>query len=115
MVLPASLATIAPTPRLEQIARPRLVAAHGAVQHALAARVGEELGAVAEQSAARRDEVQAHAVAALLHRLHAAAALRELLHHRARRGVGHLDHHVLDRLAALAVDLARDDLGARHR
>jgi len=84
------------------------------VQDAFAARVGQELGAIAEQPAARRHEVHAHAVAAAARAppcgprrcasfsITAPAALSAPRSPRPRR------------LAALTVDLARDDLGARH-
>src|SRR5262249_53344815 len=80
---------------------------------ALAARVGEELAAVAEEAAARDDEGEDRGRAAALHRDDARAPLRELLEHGALARVRDLGDHVLDRLAAPPLDLACDDLRAR--
>ena len=60
-------------------------------------------------------ELQAHAAAAVVDHLgHRAAARAEPGDHHALEVLGDVDHELLDRLHALAVDLLGDDLGPRH-
>ena len=81
-----------------------------------AARLGEELGAEADQ-AARRDEVlHARPAGAVVdHLLHAALAQREQLRDDADVLLGDVDRDALDRLVPLAVDLAHEHLGLADR
>src|ERR1019366_3040213 len=86
------------------------------VQKALALRVRQELVAVAEKTAGRDMEIDPHAPRAVVcHVRHLGLALAELLDHRAHRRFGNVDDEMLDRLAALPVDLLEDDLRARER
>src|SRR5690606_30509464 len=98
---------------------PGSVPAEPVVQHALAARVGEELAAVAEQSTrghAIHDARQARALAltGAAHLEHLAAPAAELLDDDADERFRHVDHDLLVRLEQLAVRaLLRDDARAR--
>ena len=81
------------------------------VQHPGAARLGHELGAEPDEPAGRDAEVDAHPARAVVdHLLHAALAQREELGDDAEVVLGNVDREELDRLVALAVDLADDDL-----
>src|SRR5262249_47261666 len=95
--------------------RVRTVVLEVVVQDAGAARVGQELRAVADEPARRADVLEAHApLAGGPHLLHAPAAPPELLDHRARVGLVDVDDHLLVRLLLLAaVTLLEDDLGLR--
>ena len=77
MVLPVLARDDGADRAARQLADEGLVAAHGAVEDALAPRVGEELAAVAEQAAARHDEAERHAPRAGLHRLEPARGRAE--------------------------------------
>ena len=80
-------------------------------QHALALGVGQELGAVAEQTTRRDQEFQTHAIRALgVHGHQFALAAAHLLHDRADRILRHVRDHALDRLAGLTVDFTEQRL-----
>ena len=95
-----------------QLAVPRLPALEDVVEDPGAARLGEELGAEADQ-AARRDEVlHARPAGAVVdHLLQPPLAQREQLRDDADVLLGDVDRDALDRLVPLAVDLARQHLG----
>ena len=94
-----------------ELAEPRRPTVEHVVQHAGAARLGHELGAEPDQAARRDPEVEAHPTGAVIdHLLHAALAQREQLGDDAEVVLGHVDGEQLDRLVALAVDLADHDL-----
>ena len=80
-----------------------VVLEHGA-HDALAAGVGEELAAIAEQAAGRHDELQPHAALAI-HGDERAAATADLVDHRAGELGGHVAHQPLHGLALLAIDV----------
>ena len=97
-------------PRAE-LAVPRLPAFEDVVEDAGAARLGQELGAEADQ-AARGDEVlHARPAGAVVdHLLQRALAQREQLRDDADVLLGDVDRDALDRLVLLAVDLLREHL-----
>ena len=80
---------------------------HGA-HDALAAGIGHELAAVAEQAAAGHGELQAHAIHAG-HVVHHAAAAADLLDDRAGIFAGHVADHLLHRLHLVAVLVVLDE------
>ena len=101
---------------MRDLALPRLVAVEEVVEQAGAARVGEELAAEADEAARRDAELEADAAGAVVrHVRHAALAQRERLRDDADVVLGAVDDELLHRLVALAVDLARDDLGLADR
>ena len=94
-----------------QLARPRLPAVEDVVEQAGAARLGEELGAEADQAARGHEVLHPHPAGAVVdHLLEPALAQREQLRDHADVVVGHVDRQPLDRLVRLAVDLAREHL-----
>ena len=94
-----------------ELADPRLPALEDVVDEAGAARLGEELGAEADQAAGGHEVVDPHPAGAVVdHVLHPALAEREQLRDDADVLLGHVDRHALDRLVDLAVDLAREHL-----
>ena len=77
--------------------------------------LGQELRAEADQAARRDAELDAHAAAAVIHHVgHDAAAHAAARDHDALVILGDVDHEILNRLHAHAVDLLDDDLGPRH-
>ena len=77
-----------------------------------AARLGEELGAEADQPAGRHEVVEPDPAGAVVdHLLHPALAQREHLREHADVVLGHVDRQPLDRLVMDAVDVADDHLG----
>ena len=85
------------------------------VEHAGAARLGEELGAEADQPARGDEVVHPHPARAVVdHLLHAALAQREQLGDDADVVLGHVDGEPLDGLVHAAVDLAREHLRLAH-
>ena len=86
------------------------------VQQAGAARLGEELGAEADQAAGGHEVVHPHPAGAVVdHLLQAPLAQREQLGDDADVVLGHVDGETLDRLVHAAVDLARDHLRLADR
>ena len=82
-----------------QLARPRLPAVEDVVQEPGAARLGEELGAEADQPARGDEVVHPHPAGAVVdHLLHPALAQREQLRDDADVVLGHVDRQPLDRL-----------------
>ena len=82
-----------------QLARPRLPAVEDVVQQAGAARLGEELGAKADQAAGRDAVLHAHPAGAVVdHLLQAPLAQRQQLGHDADVVLGHVDGQALDGL-----------------
>ncbi len=80
------------------------------------ARLGEELGAEADQAARGDQELEPHPAGAVVdHVLHPALAQRQHLGHDAEEVLGHVDRQALDRLVQRAVDLARHDLRLARR
>src|SRR6478609_6707768 len=96
-------------------AEPRLVVLEDVVGDARATRLGEELGAEADEAAARHEELHADPAGAVVgHLLHAALAGGHDLRDRAEELLGGVDREALDGLVDLAVDLTRHDLGLAH-
>ena len=96
-------------PRL-QVAGPRLPAVEDVVHQPGAARLGQELGAEADQPARRHQVLQAHPAGRVVdHLLHPPLAHRERLGDDADVVLGHVDRQSLHRLVGGAVDLAGDD------
>ena len=94
-----------------QLAEPRSPTVEHVVQHSGAARLRHELGTEADETARRNPKVDAHPTGTVVdHLLHAALAQGEELRHDAEIVLGNVDGEQLDRLVALAVDLANDDL-----
>ena len=88
-----------------QLARPWLPAVEHVVQEPGAARLGEELGAEADQAARGHEVFHAHPARAVVdHLLEAALAHREQLGDHPDVVLGHVDRETLDRLVQLAVD-----------
>ena len=87
----------------------------GVGHHAGAAGIGEKLGAEADQAAGGNDELEAVDAVHRVHGDHFRLARAELLDDRPLVFFGDVDHQVLHRLAADAVDLAEDDLGLGDR
>ena len=86
------------------------------MQDPRAARLGEELGAEADQPARGHEEVEPNPAGAVVdHVLHAALAQGEHLRDHAEEVLRHVDREPLDRLVQLAVDLARDHLRLADR
>ena len=86
------------------------------VQDAGPARLGEELGAEADQPARGHAVLHPHPAGAVVdHLLERALAQREHLRDDADVVLGHVDREALDRLAALAVDLADQHLRLADR
>ena len=77
---------------------------------ALAARVGEEFIAVAEQAARGDEEFQTHPASDRRHGGQLALALGDLVDHGADGVFGNVGDHALDRLAEFAVDLLVQDV-----
>ena len=93
------------------LARPRPVTVEHGVGDAGAAGQGEEVGAEADQAAARHDEVHPDPARGVVgHLLHAALAGGHQLGDRADELVGAVDGHRLERLVQLAVDGPGDHL-----
>ena len=108
---PERSATIEPLLRVDDLAGPRVVAVRDRVRDAGAARGRHELGAEADEAAARHDELHAHPAGAVVrHVVHAALARGEQLRDRAEVLLGRVDREVLVGLVHLAVDLLRDHL-----
>ena len=85
------------------------------VQDAGAARLGEELGAEADQAARGHEVVHPHPAGAVVdHLLQAALAQGQQLGDDADVVLGHVDRQALDRLVQLAVDLAGEHLRLAH-
>ena len=81
-----------------------------------AARLGQELGAEADQAARRHEVLHARPAGAVVDHLRdAALAEREQLRDDADVVLGHVDRDALDRLVPLAVDLLRQHLGLADR
>ena len=113
---PASFAIERAAVAAGELAAIRAVLEERVVQQAGAARLGEELGADAEQAARRDLELDAHAAGAGVdHVGHLAAALLQLLHDRAGVRFLDVDDERFVRLHGLAVDVLEDDLRARQR
>ncbi len=94
-----------------QLAEPGLVAIEDVVEHAGAARLGEELRAEPDEATGGDEVLHAHPAGAVVdHLLHAALAQSEQLRDDPEVLLGHVDGHALDGLVHLAVDGARDDL-----
>lgn len=98
---------------MRDIALDRLVLFKYAGHDSFAARIGHELGTIAEQAARGDQELQAHAVQTV-HALHYATAAADLLNHRARIGLRHIGHHALNGFTADAVDFLIEHLGLGH-
>ena len=93
------------------LARPGVVAVEHGVGDAGAARLGEEVGAEADQPAGRHPELHADPTGSVVvHLVHATLTRREQLGHRTEVLLGDVDRQVLEWLVHLAVDLARDHL-----
>ncbi len=92
---------------VRNLAQPLGVAVEKRIHHDGPARVGQQLAAQADQSAAGNSEFDAHAaVAVVVHVGHLALARAELLHDHADELFRNVDGQVLDRLHQLAVDCA---------
>ena len=90
---------------------PGLVAVEDVVEDAGAARLGEELGAEADQAAGGDEVLEPHPAGAVVdHLLEAALAEREQLREHADVVLGRVDREPLDRLVHLAVDELRHHL-----
>ena len=89
-----------------------------AVKHAghdtLAAGIGQELVAIAEQAAAGHQELHLHAIADGGHLRQVGLAGAQLLDDGAHALAGHVHHQTLDGLALLAVDGLVQHAGRRH-
>ncbi len=86
---------------------PRLVGLEHVVQEAGAARLGEELGAEADETTRGNEELEAGPPGAVVDDLlHPTLADREELGDGAEELLGHVDGHAVDRLVHLAVDRA---------
>ena len=90
------------------------VAVKHAGHDALAAGVGQELVAIAEQAAAGNQELHLHAVADGGHFCQVGLAGAQLLNDRAHTLAGHVHHQTLDGLALLAVDGLIQHAGRGH-
>ncbi len=111
VVLPAAVGDERAGRSRAQLTEPRLEALEDVVEDPGAARLGQELGAEADQAARRHDDVHAHPAGAVVdERLRAALAEREELRDDAEVLLGRVDRDALDGLVQDAVDLARDDL-----
>ena len=100
---------------VRHLAGPRAVALPDLVHQPGAARLGQQLAAVAHQPAHRHDELHAHAAVGVGgHLLHAALAGRQRLADRADELGRDVDRDALVRLVDRAVDLAQQHLRARH-
>ena len=90
---------------------PRLVALEDVVEDARPTRLGEKLGAKADQAARRHDVLHPHPAGAVIdHLRQPPLAKREELRDHADVVLGRVDGQALDGLVQLPVDLARDDL-----
>lgn len=87
---------------MRDIALIRLIVIEHGAHDALAAGIGHELAAVAEQAAARHGELKAHAVSAG-HVIQNAAAAADFLDDGARVLAGHVGDHLFHRLQLIAV------------
>ena len=96
------------------LARPRAVALADLVQQRRAARLGQQLAAIADQAARRDDELHPHATVGVgRHLLHPALRVGERLADRADEVGRDVDRDPLVRLVDLAVDLAQQHLRPR--
>ncbi len=92
-------ATSEPVGRALQVAGPRLPAVEDVVHQPGAARLGQELGAEADQPARRHQVLQPHPAGRVVdHLLHPALAHRQRLGDDADVVLGHVDRQSLDRL-----------------
>ena len=99
-----------------QLAVPRLPRLEDVVEDPGAARLGQELGAEADQPARRHEVLHPRPAGAVVdHLLHPALAQREQLRDDADVLLGDVDRDALDRLVALAVDLLRQHLRLADR
>ena len=113
---PRRSATRLPGRPRAQLAEPRLPAIEDVVHDPGPARLGEELGAEADQPARRDQVLHARPAGAVVdHLLHAALAQREQLGDDADEVLGHVDRDALDRLLPLPVDLADEHLRLADR
>ena len=102
-------------PPVGELAGPRRPAPVAGVKQRGPAGGGHQLRAEAQQAAGRGLEAHDRAAGVARPQLeHRALAGRQRLGHRAHVLVGHVDDAFLDRLVALAVDLAGDDLRLAH-
>ncbi len=94
---------------------PRLPAGKQMVHDAGAPGVRQELRPEPDEPARGDAELEPHAPAAVVHHFrHHPAACACLRDHHTLKLLGHVDHQVLDGLAAHAVDLLGHDVGPRH-
>ena len=95
-----------------QLAHPGLVVLEDLVHDALTAGLGQKLGAAADETAGRDDELHAHPAGAVVdHVHHPALAQAHHLGDGAHELLGGVDGDALEGLVQLAVDGLGDDLG----
>ena len=105
MVGPWRSATSEPRDAGPDRAGPRLVALEHVMQQGRAPRLGEQLGAEADEAASRHEVVEAHPARAVVDDLlHAALAQREELGEHAHELLGDVDREPVDRLVHRPVD-----------